>query len=250
EPNSNLDAEGEEALTKAILGVRARAGIVLIVAHRPSALVAVDRVLVMMRGAQHAFGPKEEILTPTIRREPAPPAPLKIIPRAAGCHMDRMPTGDERRSLRHHLLAGSIIALLLTVGVGGWAATTELSGAVIAPGSVVVDSNVKKVQHLTGGIVGELLVRDGQRVRGGEIVLRLDETITRTNLAIVRKGLDEMHARRTRLASERDQADDLVFAADLLARAHEPDLAAAIDSERKLFELRRSARLGQKSQLK
>jgi spermidine/putrescine transport system ATP-binding protein len=84
EPNSNLDAEGEEALTKAILGVRARAGIVLIVAHRPSALAAVDRVLVMMRGAQHAFGPKEEILTPTIRREPTTPAPLKIIPRAAG----------------------------------------------------------------------------------------------------------------------------------------------------------------------
>jgi ATP-binding cassette, subfamily C, type I secretion system permease/ATPase len=84
EPNSNLDAEGEDALTKAILGVRARAGIVLIVAHRPSALAAVDRVLVMMRGAQHAFGPKEEILTPTIRREPTTPSPLKIIPRAAG----------------------------------------------------------------------------------------------------------------------------------------------------------------------
>jgi membrane fusion protein, type I secretion system len=164
--------------------------------------------------------------------------------------MNKMTTGDERRSIRRHLLGGSIIALLLTVGVGGWAATTELSGAVIAPGSVVVDSNVKKVQHLTGGIVGELLVRDGQRVRGGEIVLRLDETITRANLAIVRKGLDEMHARRARLASERDQANELVFAADLLARAHEPDLAAAIDSERKLFELRRSARLGRKSQLK
>jgi membrane fusion protein, type I secretion system len=157
---------------------------------------------------------------------------------------------DEGVSIRRHLLGGVVIALMLTVGVGGWATTTELSGAVIAPGSVVVDSNVKKVQHLTGGIVGELLVRDGQRVRAGEIVLRLDQTITRVNLAIVTKGLDEMHARRARLASERDQADEAVFAADLLARAHEPDLAAAIDSERKLFELRRSARLGQKSQLK
>ena len=81
--------------------------------------------------------------------------------------------------------------LLLAGGVGGWAATTELSGAVIAPGAIVVDSNVKKVQHLTGGIVGELLVRDGQRVNAGEVVLRLDETITRANLAIVTKGLDE-----------------------------------------------------------
>ena len=84
EPNSNLDAEGEEALTNAVLGVRARGGIVIIVAHRPSALAAVDRVLVMMRGAQQAFGPKDEILTTAVRREPAAPAPLKVVPRTAG----------------------------------------------------------------------------------------------------------------------------------------------------------------------
>ncbi len=139
---------------------------------------------------------------------------------------------------------------MLTVGVGGWAATTELSGAVIAQGSIVVDSNIKKVQHLTGGIVGELLVRDGQRVGAGEVVLRLDETITRVNLAIVTKGLDEMTARQARLAGERDQAEQVAFPAKLMARASEPDVAAAIQSERKLFELRRSARLGQKSQLR
>jgi PrtD family type I secretion system ABC transporter len=84
EPNSNLDAEGDEALTKAILGVRARGGIVIIVAHRSSALAAVDRVLVMMRGAQQAFGPKEEILTSKARREPTAPAPLKVVPRTVG----------------------------------------------------------------------------------------------------------------------------------------------------------------------
>jgi HlyD family secretion protein len=164
--------------------------------------------------------------------------------------MDKITARDEYRSIRRHLVGGSVIALLLTVGVGGWAATTELSGAVIAPGSVVVDSNVKKVQHLSGGIVGELLVRDGQRVRSGEVVLRLDETVTRANLAIVTKGLDEMHARRARLAAERDRAEEPTFPVTLLGRAHEPDVRAAIDSERKLFELRRSARLGQKSQLK
>jgi HlyD family secretion protein len=157
---------------------------------------------------------------------------------------------DEGASIRRHLLGGVVIALLLIVGIGGWATTTELSGAVIAPGSIVVDSNVKKVQHLTGGIVGELLVRDGQRVRAGEVVLRLDETITRANLAIVTKGLDEMTARQARLASERDQAEEVAFPATLLARANEPDVAAAIQSERKLFELRRNARLGQKSQLR
>src|SRR2546423_3329556 len=112
--------------------------------------------------------------------------------------MDKTTTRDERASIRRRLVGGMVIALMLTVGVGGWATTTELSGAVIAPGSMVVDSNVKKVQHLSGGIVGELLVRDGQHVRSGEVVLRLDETITRTNLAIVTKGLDEMTARKAR----------------------------------------------------
>src|SRR5262249_18714818 len=105
-----------------------------------------------------------------------------------GNPMEQKIAPDEGRAIRRHLLGGIVIALLLTVGIGGWATTTELSGAVIAPGSIVVDSNVKKVQHLTGGIVGELLVRDGQRVRAGEVVVRLDETITRVNLAIVTKG--------------------------------------------------------------
>ena len=164
--------------------------------------------------------------------------------------MEKDVARDEGVSIRRHLLGGVVIALMLTVGVGGWATTTELSGAVIAPGSIVVDSNVKKVQHLTGGIVGELLVRDGQRVRAGEVVLRLDETITRVNLAIVTKGLDEMTARQARLAAERDQAEQVAFPAALLTRANEPDVAAAIQSERKLFELRRSARAGQKSQLR
>jgi PrtD family type I secretion system ABC transporter len=82
EPNSNLDAEGEEALTKAIFAVRARGGIVVVVAHRPSALGAVDQVLVMARGTQQAFGPKDEVLSKLVRREPAAAAPLKVVPQA------------------------------------------------------------------------------------------------------------------------------------------------------------------------
>jgi PrtD family type I secretion system ABC transporter len=84
EPNSNLDAEGEEALTTAILGVRARGGIVIIVAHRPSALAAVDHVLAMVRGSQQAFGPKDEVLARLTRREPSAPPPLKVVQRTNG----------------------------------------------------------------------------------------------------------------------------------------------------------------------
>jgi ATP-binding cassette subfamily C protein len=83
EPNSNLDAEGEEALTRAILGARARGAIVVVVAHRSSALVAVDFVLTMFQGRQQAFGPKDEVLALAARREPLPSAPLKVVPQTA-----------------------------------------------------------------------------------------------------------------------------------------------------------------------
>jgi len=115
---------------------------------------------------------------------------------------------------------------------------------------MVVDSNVKKVQHPTGGVVGEVRVRDGDRVKTGDIVVRLDETVTRANLAIVTKGLDELSARKARLAAERDGADTISFPADLLNRQKEPDTASAMLSERRLFELRRSARDGQRAQLR
>ena len=159
-------------------------------------------------------------------------------------------TSSMRRSMRRHLVAAIVVVLVLVIGVGGWAATAVISGAVVASGSIVVDSNVKKVQHLTGGIVGELRVRDGDRVRAGDIVVRLDETVTRANLAIVTKGLDELTARKARLESERDGSDTIIFPAQLLAGAGDPDRAVAMDSERKLFNLRRTARNGQKAQLR
>jgi ATP-binding cassette subfamily C protein len=83
EPNSNLDAEGEEALTRAILGVRTRGGIVVIVAHRSSALIAVDFVMTMLHGRQQAFGPKDEVLSLAARRDPAPAASLKVVSQTA-----------------------------------------------------------------------------------------------------------------------------------------------------------------------
>jgi ABC-type protease/lipase transport system fused ATPase/permease subunit len=80
EPNSNLDAEGEEALTRAILGVRERKGIVVVVAHRPSAIAGVDRLLMMNQGKVQAVGPKEEVLSKVLQRPLAMPRPLKVVP--------------------------------------------------------------------------------------------------------------------------------------------------------------------------
>jgi ATP-binding cassette subfamily C protein len=79
EPNSNLDAEGEEALTQAILSVRARGGIVIIVAHRPSALAAVDKILIMKDGRTQAFGPKDEVLAKLRRPAGQPPVTLTTV---------------------------------------------------------------------------------------------------------------------------------------------------------------------------
>ena len=84
EPNSNLDAEGDEALTRAILGLRARGAIVIVVAHRPSAIAGVDYILVMAKGRQQQFGPKEEVLNRVTQPQGAPPRALKVVPGEGG----------------------------------------------------------------------------------------------------------------------------------------------------------------------
>jgi len=170
---------------------------------------------------------------------------------AAWCYVfgERAPTDSADESIRRHVTAGTILVVVLLFGVGGWASTAEISGALIAPGSVVVDSNVKKVQHPTGGVVGELFVRDGDHVKEGDILIRLDETVTQANLAIVTKGLTELYARKARLAAERDGADSVAVPPELADNVNDPEVKDALASERKLFDLRRQDRLGQKQQL-
>jgi len=154
-----------------------------------------------------------------------------------------------RASIRRNLLFCVAVASGL-VGVGGvWAATTELSGAVIAQGRLVVDSNVKKVQHPTGGVAGELRVREGDHVQAGDILLRLDATQTRANLAIITKGLDEFRGRKAREEAERDDAASITFPDDFYARAGEPELARVMSGEQRLFETRRLGRQGKTAQL-
>jgi HlyD family secretion protein len=155
-----------------------------------------------------------------------------------------------QHSIRLHLIVGLTIALVLAGGLGGWASTAEISGALIAPGSIVVESNVKKVQHPTGGVVGEVRARDGDLVKAGDIVVRLDDTVTKAGLAIVTKNLDGLWARAARLQSEQQGLDRIVFPKALLDRADDPDVKTIIASESKLFEVRVNGRVGQKAQLR
>ena len=156
---------------------------------------------------------------------------------------------DVRASIRRHVIVGCAVVVFLAVGLGGWAATAEIAGALIAQGSLVVDSNVKKVQHPSGGVVGEVRVHDGDRVKAGDILVRLDETVMRANLAIITKGLTELYARKARLGAERDGADSVPVPKQLADKINDPEVEEALASERKLFELRRKARFSQKEQL-
>ena len=157
---------------------------------------------------------------------------------------------DPRSAIRKHTLKGFAVIVVMIGGVGGWAATSQLAGAVIAPGSIVVESNVKKVQHPTGGIVGEILVKEGDHVREGDVVLRLDGTQTRASLGVITKALDEHAARQARNEAERDGVSVVEFPADLVARRNSAEVARLMSGEQRLFEMRRAVRDGQKAQLR
>jgi len=155
-----------------------------------------------------------------------------------------------RQSIRLHLIIGLAVVVVLAGGLGGWASTAQISGALIAPGSIVVESNVKKVQHPTGGVVGELRAHDGDLVKAGDVVVRLDDTVTKASLAIVTKNLDGLWARAARLEAEQRGLDSIVFPRMLLDRAEDPDVKTVMASETKLFEVRVNGRTGQKAQLR
>jgi len=155
-----------------------------------------------------------------------------------------------RRSIRLHLIVGLAVVVVLAGGLGGWASTAEISGALIAPGQIVVESNIKKVQHPTGGVVGELLARDGDIVKAGDVLVRLDDTVTKASLAIVTKNLDAQWARAARLEAEQRGLDKITFPPQLTSRADDPDVKNLMSSEMKLFEVRVNGRAGQKSQLR
>jgi HlyD family secretion protein len=155
-----------------------------------------------------------------------------------------------RSAIRKLNLAGCTIAVVALGGVGGWASTTRIAGAVVATGIVVVETSVKKVQHPTGGVVGEIRVRDGDRVTAGDLLIRLDETVTRANLQVITKQLDELAIRQARLGAERDREDSLRIPSTLAGRLSEPEVGAIVTGESTLFESRKEALAGQKSQLR
>ena len=153
-------------------------------------------------------------------------------------------------SIRAPVLLGMSALIVLVGGLGLWSVEARISGAVIAPGMIAVESNRQVVQHPEGGVVGAILARDGDVVEAGEVVMRFDDTLLRSELAIVEGQLDEIRTRRARLAAERDGRDAVTFPAELLARAAErPGLAEQIEGQRNLFRARLESMARESEQL-
>ncbi len=155
-----------------------------------------------------------------------------------------------QRVLRQSAIAGISMIALFGGTIGLWAATSTLSGAVIAGGQFVVDTSVKKIQHSTGGIVGELKVKEGDRVSQGDLLVRLDETVTRANMQVVSKQLDEYIGRQARLEAERDGTSEVQMPSEFASRLNDPAVQKIMSSERTLFTARRASRDAQKDQLR
>lgn len=138
------------------------------------------------------------------------------------------------------LTIGVLALVLLVGGLGVWSVQTKLAGAVVTSGIVQVESKRQVIQHLEGGVVSEILVRDGDVVNPGDVLIRLDSTRVQSELSIIEGQLREISARQARLTAERNEAETITFDDDLLQRAAtDPETAKQMAGERDLFVARR-----------
>jgi HlyD family secretion protein len=149
------------------------------------------------------------------------------------------------RAFENELRSGLRVLLVFILLAGGLAVLMPIAGAVVVPGNLVVQSNVKAIQHPTGGVVAEIPVHNGERVASGDLLLRLDATQAQASLQMVSKQLDEVRARIVRLVAERDGAAELQVPPELAARSGDDTVKALLASEQSLFKARSNARRSQ-----
>jgi HlyD family type I secretion membrane fusion protein len=146
-------------------------------------------------------------------------------------------------AIASRVVVSAVLAGVLIIGVGGWAAHAKLSGAVIAAGHLVVSEQVKTIQHRDGGIVSQIDVSNGDAVRKDDILLRLDDTQTRVELTIIETQVEQLAAMQARLRAERDGLSAIDFSNMELPQT-------TIAGERKLFDENRQMLASQKEQLR
>jgi HlyD family secretion protein len=176
-----------------------------------------------------------------------------LINRDGLAHNDNVPgeslTTRTGRAYERELRTGLRVLIAAIVLGGGWTALVPLAAAVVVPGSLVVQSNVKTIQHPTGGVVAQIAARNGMRVASGDLLVRLDATQAQASLQVVSKQLDEARARIARLIAERDGLPRPEVPADMTGRLDESAIKDLLASEEMLFKARKNARDSQKDLL-
>lgn len=153
-------------------------------------------------------------------------------------------------SLKRTTRNGLIAIAVLVFGCGGLMAFLPMAGAVIASGEVSVESHVKQIAHPFGGVAADILVRDGDKVKEGDLLIRLDDTVAGANAEFTGLSLDQLLAKEARLRAVRDGLAAVNFPAELRARAAEdPNVAAIMRDEARSLTLSRQARGDQQNQL-
>ena len=200
--------------------------------------------------------PGKQALPPAPTPNPAPtpapaPKPAAAVPAARAAAAGGKPAGGGGFdwSFRPFVLVGYAALALLVLGLGGWGAMARISGAVIATGTVEVEGNRQVVQHPTGGVVTEILARDGDTVAAGQVLLRLEGDTQRAEFRTVEGQLFELVARQNRLEALRDGTGAIVFDGEIRARAGEPDLDALMAAQVQQFEASHDTLTKERSQL-
>ncbi|MDF2763078.1 MAG: hypothetical protein K0S81_56 [Rhodospirillales bacterium] len=160
----------------------------------------------------------------------------------------RLQNADARAGgprLRGLMLGGVLAIALFFGGLGSWAALAPLASAAVAPGLVTVESNRKTVQHLDGGIISELLVRNGDRVARGQVLLRLEDVESRSEFDLLQGRRLALAAQQARLAAERDGAAEIALPPELAKRQADPQVAEVIAGQRQILDSRNQLIAGQ-----
>ena len=153
------------------------------------------------------------------------------------------------KSMRKYQLLGLTAIVVVLGSIGAWAALTSIQGAIIANGTIAVESHSKKIQHREGGIVAEIAVKNGDQVNAGDLLVRLDDTEIKASLAIINSSLDELYARAARLKALRDGKTEIQFPQQLLARKDQPQVADLMTAQTKLLKVQLVSAKGRKEQL-
>ncbi|MDQ8732123.1 HlyD family type I secretion periplasmic adaptor subunit [Bradyrhizobium sp. LHD-71] len=171
----------------------------------------------------------------------------RMTPEMAAVQAQDAKIGHE---LGRRLIAGYLVTAIFLIGILGYAAAVEIRGAVIAPGNMVVEGNIRRIQHQDGGSVAAILVHNGQKVSVGDLLVRMNETQARAERGVVMVQLYGQQVRAARLIAERDDAPVIDFPPPPVDAGIDTDSAGIISIEKELFAARKRARDGEISQLR